>query len=293
MPDDAAPDERVEPPPRDDQDVQLLPFVGVGVAGGKRPLGEIRRAGVRLEGGVRVDDADPRPAPRRVARLLAELALRGRKGRAVLRVDRAARDLQRRLPGAVAELPDEDDLSLRGDRHDVHPVGRHEDGDVVRPSRPGGTDAVPPDREDPVVGGGAAPDPAPALQVRPPPPLPKPEMMYEPLFVSFLSVMIFSFSASSRSSRERAEAVVRLVEARLLALHRLLDHRAPEDFLVLALQGEDRVDQQRERLGLSSRAGRATAGHLRLLADEVLVVDELVAVVDAGAPTSSPSPRSR
>src|SRR6185295_8211734 len=46
--------------------------------------------------------------------------------------------------------------------------------------------------------------------------------------------------------REGPEAVVGLVEGRLLALHGLLDHGAPEHFLVLALEGEHRVHQQRE-----------------------------------------------
>src|SRR5919201_547591 len=41
--------------------------------------------------------------------------------------------------------------------------------------------------------------------------------------------------------RERAEAVVRLVEAGLPALERLLDHRAPHA-LVLAALGDERVE---------------------------------------------------
>src|SRR6266850_6413110 len=37
---------------------------------------------------------------------------------------------------------------------------------------------------------------------------------------------------------ERTEAIVRLVEARIAALQRLLDHRAPDLFLRPALRGE-------------------------------------------------------
>src|SRR6202158_2452444 len=79
--------------------------------------------------------------------------------------------------------------------------------------------------------------------------------------------------------RERAVAVVALVEGRLLALHGLLDHRAPEHVLVLAHQRLDRFDHQAERLrGLLAQAVELRA--LLRVAPDVLVIDELVAVVD-------------
>ena len=48
---------------------------------------------------------------------------------------------------------------------------------------------------------------------------------------------------------ERAEAVIRFVEARLAALQRLLDHRAPDLFLGAAFVGQrfDRFDDEVER----------------------------------------------
>src|SRR5271169_259167 len=74
--------------------------------------------------------------------------------------------------------------------------------------------------------------------------------------------------------RERAETVIALVERRVLSLHGLLDHRAPEDLLVLALQREDGVHEQRE--GLGRLFGQTLEGRrLRLLADEILVVEKL------------------
>src|ERR1022692_3525139 len=84
---------------------------------------------------------------------------------------------------------------------------------------------------------------------------------------------------TGQTEGEGPEAIVTLVEARVLSLHGLLHHRAPQHFLVLALQGEDGVDEQGERLGrlLGQTLER---GRLRLLADEVLVVEKLVAVVD-------------
>ena len=60
--------------------------------------------------------------------------------------------------------------------------------------------------------------------------------------------------ASSSRWRERAEAVVGLVEGGLLALHGLLDHGAPEHLLVLALQRQDGVHQQREAPPAASRS---------------------------------------
>src|SRR6202166_4956525 len=79
--------------------------------------------------------------------------------------------------------------------------------------------------------------------------------------------------------RERAVAAVALVEGRLLALHGLLDHRAPEHVLVLAHQRLDRFDHQAEGLGgLLAQAVELRA--LLRVPPDVLVVDELVAVVD-------------
>ena len=52
---------------------------------------------------------------------------------------------------------------------------------------------------------------------------------------------------------EGAVAVVVFVERRLLALHRVLDHRRPQHFLVLAAQGQQRFEQQREGLLLGLR----------------------------------------
>src|SRR5688572_19051513 len=49
---------------------------------------------------------------------------------------------------------------------------------------------------------------------------------------------------------ERIVAVVLLVEGRLLALHRLLDHRSPENLFVLAHESLDRVDEELEAFGL-------------------------------------------
>src|SRR5579864_8890906 len=79
--------------------------------------------------------------------------------------------------------------------------------------------------------------------------------------------------------RERAVAVVALVEGRLLALHGLLDHRAPEHVLVLADQRLDRLDHQAEGLG-GLLVEAVELGPLLRVAPDVLVVDELVAVVD-------------
>src|SRR6266545_2654492 len=78
---------------------------------------------------------------------------------------------------------------------------------------------------------------------------------------------------------EGAVAVVALVERGLLALHRLLDHRAPEDLLVVAQERLDRLDEQAEHLG----GLLVEAVQLRPLLGvppDVLVIDELVAVVD-------------
>src|SRR4030095_5806796 len=59
---------------------------------------------------------------------------------------------------------------------------------------------------------------------------------------------------------ERRVAEVPLVERRALALHRLLDHRAPEHVLVLAGEGEDRLGEQTEHLLLLLRE-RVELGH--------------------------------
>src|SRR5205085_75212 len=69
------------------------------------------------------------------------------------------------------------------------------------------------------------------------------------------------------------------VEGGALALHGLLDHRAPEDLLVLAHQRLDRVDQQLEDLGLLLVL-EGDGGRFLRAAHQVLVEDELVAVVD-------------
>src|SRR4029453_5757337 len=77
--------------------------------------------------------------------------------------------------------------------------------------------------------------------------------------------------------REGGEPVVRLVEGRVLPDHRLLDHRAPEGLLVLALERLDGVDQLGHGLGLFLPQAPQQRRLLRV-ADEVLVEDELVAV---------------
>src|SRR5690348_4866478 len=88
---------------------------------------------------------------------------------------------------------------------------------------------------------------------------------------------------------ERAKAVVRLVEARLPALQRLLHHRAP-DALVLAALGDERLqrfhDEVEGLLLLVLARGRRLAALFRraalllVRADEIVVIDELVAVSD-------------
>src|SRR3954466_5543334 len=88
--------------------------------------------------------------------------------------------------------------------------------------------------------------------------------------------------------RERLEAVVRLVESRLPPFQRLLHHRAP-DFLPFAALGDERVqrfDDEVERLLLLVLGRSAFAPLLRgaalllVLPDEVVVIDEFVAVGD-------------
>jgi hypothetical protein len=74
--------------------------------------------------------------------------------------------------------------------------------------------------------------------------------------------------------------VIVLVELGLLALEGVLDHGRVERIAVLALEGEDGVDDHLERVLLELgdvRGDRRGGGHRAL---EVLVVDELVAVVD-------------
>src|SRR6185503_14497375 len=91
---------------------------------------------------------------------------------------------------------------------------------------------------------------------------------------------------------ERLVAIVGLVEARIAALQRLLHHRAPDFFLRAAL-GDERfqgAEHQVETLLLLllARAGGARrfpaflcgAALLLVLPHQVVVVDELVAVVD-------------
>src|SRR5438552_2073759 len=81
--------------------------------------------------------------------------------------------------------------------------------------------------------------------------------------------------------RERRVPVVRLVESRVLADHRLLHHRAPQRFLVLALQGLDGVDELGDGLGLLLEQALQDQLELELLvlrfldsAGDVLEVDE-------------------
>src|SRR5688572_15937220 len=90
---------------------------------------------------------------------------------------------------------------------------------------------------------------------------------------------------------ERAEAIVRFIEAGVAPLERLLDHRAP-DLLVGAALGGERLERAEHQLvGLLLLVGAAGGGR-RVLAllraaplllvgtHQVVVVDELVAVVD-------------
>src|SRR5690242_2393136 len=89
--------------------------------------------------------------------------------------------------------------------------------------------------------------------------------------------------------RKRAVTVVGLVEAGLSALQGLLDHRAP-DFLARAALGRERLqrlDDEIERLVLllGARPGSflallGGAALLLVLAHQVVVVDELVAIGD-------------
>src|SRR5678815_35714 len=90
---------------------------------------------------------------------------------------------------------------------------------------------------------------------------------------------------------EGTEAIIRLVEPRVAALERLLDHRAPDLFLGAALGHErfQRSEHQIEALlllvlaGAGGRGLPALAGgtaRLLVLAHQVVVVDELVAVGD-------------
>src|SRR3546814_12892483 len=99
---------------------------------------------------------------------------------------------------------------------------------------------------------------------------------------------------SSDLLAEAAKAVVALVEAGLAALQGLLDHRAPDLFLLAALLEKvvDHLGHQIEGLLLQglravglrlvlAAAGAALALGLALrvgLADQVVVVDEFVAV---------------
>src|SRR6185436_1958428 len=90
---------------------------------------------------------------------------------------------------------------------------------------------------------------------------------------------------------EGTEAIVGLVETRVAALERLLDHRAPDLFLGAALghQRLQRAEHQIEALLLLvlARAGgrgfpplAGGAARLLVLAHQIVVVDELVAVGD-------------
>src|SRR6185503_12195977 len=92
--------------------------------------------------------------------------------------------------------------------------------------------------------------------------------------------------------REGLEAIVGLVESGFAALERLLDHRAP-DFLALAALGDERVERLEHQVEgllllvafLLPGGGRLAplfrrAALLLVLAHQVVVVDELVAVGD-------------
>src|SRR3954469_11695674 len=100
----------------------------------------------------------------------------------------------------------------------------------------------------------------------------------QPLFAGFLEQV-----------RKRPIAVVRLVEAGIAALERLLDHRAP-DLLVGAALGDQRLERAEEEVvGFLLLVVTSRRGLLALLrrptfllvgAHQVVVIDELVAVVD-------------
>jgi hypothetical protein len=78
---------------------------------------------------------------------------------------------------------------------------------------------------------------------------------------------------------ERPVTVVLLVERRLLPLHRVLDHGGEQDFLVLPPQGQQGLDEQPEHLLLGLRELGRHAGHGRRALVQVVVINELVAVV--------------
>src|SRR5262245_2281937 len=78
---------------------------------------------------------------------------------------------------------------------------------------------------------------------------------------------------------ERPVPVVLLIERGLLPLHGVLDHGREEHLLVLAPQGQERVEEQREDLLLVLRELGREAGDSHRRPVEVVVVNELVAVV--------------
>ena len=78
---------------------------------------------------------------------------------------------------------------------------------------------------------------------------------------------------------ERLVAVVGFVERRLEALHRVFNHRRPQTFFVFAAEGRQGFDQEREGLALHLGRLGVEVGDLGVHPFEVLVVDELVAVV--------------
>ena len=143
-------------------------------------------AGVRLDRRIRVDDAErsSSAAPRSPS---------PRGARAWRRRGASGRPRRRAPPGissVVSAVPCRNcrtrtTSSSVGQRDDVHPVRSLEDGDVVRLPGPRRADAVPPDRKTLKSTGRrrARDDRTPALQA---PTLlrrvPKPVMMYEPLF---------------------------------------------------------------------------------------------------------------
>ena len=78
---------------------------------------------------------------------------------------------------------------------------------------------------------------------------------------------------------ERPVAVIALVERRLFALDRVLDHRRPQHLLVFAPQRQQRFEQQFEGLALRLGQLRIQLRNAGIDAAEVLVVDELIAIV--------------
>src|ERR1039458_197448 len=96
----------------------------------------IRRASIRLNGGIRLHDTEAPPAPRHVTRFLAQLAAGSDESRAVMRLHAAARNFQRDRARARPELSHQDDLVPVRQRDHVHPVRAVENVERVREIRP-------------------------------------------------------------------------------------------------------------------------------------------------------------